>query len=732
MARRTQIFSQLPWDGGLNSSVDPAMIGPNDLVQAENVVFATSGSRLKREGRSYLDTSLPATATRSSSGTTRTIVFASSVSIASPEDRMLVVGEKIDVSGMGNANYNCSGGTILSVSTTTIEYTFTGAASLAEGSTADTGGTVTKSSTVIGVHDYWYFDSSTQSKLHYYMALTSQGKLFRHDENGRRKEITKRAEVAQVQTVVCGAASTITTGDYFKLYSAKDVTTYLVWYNKDSGGGAPVVANTTLVPVAIAAADTASQVATATQTAIDALADFTASVNTATVTITNAAVGDCTTVVDGPTASATGFTFARTTAGTGPATAIDADPELDLCDMKTYNERLIFTMNGDNNTPKVFYAADATDTWEDLYGAPDALWISEHQGRLLLNDKDLPDRIHYSPVQDHTLWQGRGDSGAVDFFKGDGDPNGISAIFPSFKGQVIVAKHSRIDRVAGDDVTTDPLLPLSTGIGVVSHNAVVAVDMDDVPFPSARGFHSLVATDTTGDFESNFLSKKIQPSFSSWETERFKYMQGAYIQPLNSVAWSVAEEGNTTQNALWLFNVERQEWYVWPSADAQSVTTARDSNGKIRLLTGDSNGRLHLWQNGTYSDFGSTGISYRIKSGTIYVDGSPETIKMFKKLKLYFRPRGDFNFTVYFKVDNFAVQALTFDQTADADELGGEFILGSSILGNASTLAPFTKDITGIGRGCSIEVFQSGAEGQVEIYGYAIEYELADVSDISE
>lgn len=732
MARRTQIFSQIPWDGGLNTSVDPAMIGPNDLVQADNVVFATSGSRLKREGRSYLDTTIPATASRSSSGTTRTIVFASSVSINSPEDRMLVVGELVDISGMGNANYNSDDCEILSVSGTTITYTFTGAASLAESSTADTGGTVTRSSTIIVCHDYWYFDSSTQTKLHYYMALTSQGKLFRYDENGRRVEITKRAEAAQVQTVVCGAASTITTGDYFNLYSAKDVTRYLVWYNKDSGGGAPAVANTTNVAVAIAAADTAAQVASATQAAIDALADFSASVNTATVTITNAAVGDCTTLSDGPTAAATGFTFARTTAGTGPATAIDASPALELGDMKTYNERLVFTMNGDGNTPKIFYAADGTTTWEDLYGAPDAQWIGEHQGRLLLNDKDNPDRVHYSPVQDHTLWQGRGDSGSVDFFKGDGDPNGVSAIFPSFKSQLVVSKEGRIDRVAGDDITTDPIGEISKGIGSPAHKAVVAVDMDDVLFPSRRGFHSLIATDTTGDFGSNFLSKKIQGSFSTWEAERMKYMQGAYCPSLNSVAWSVAEEGDTVQNTLWLKNIERQEWYRWPNADARALTAARDSAGKIRFLTGTSDSRLVMWQNGTYTDLGSDSINYRIKSGTIYVDSNPETVKMFKKLKLYFRPRGDFNFTVYFKVDNFPVQALTFDQTADADELGGEFILGSSILGNAATLAPFTKDITGIGRGCSIEVFQSGVEAQVEIYGYAIEYELADVSDISE
>jgi hypothetical protein len=102
---------------------------------------------------------------------------------------------------------------------------------------------------------------------------------------------------------------------------------------------------------------------------------------------------------------------------------------------------------------------------------------------------------------------------------------------------------------------------------------------------------------------------------------------------------------------------------------------------------------------------------------------------MFKRVTFYFRPVGDYSFTTYFKVDNQSPQALTFSQTADADTLGGEFILGTSMLGNSATLAPYTQQVEGVGRGCSLEVFQSGVEAQVEIYGYSIEYELADVAD---
>lgn len=55
MARRTQIFQQIPWNGGLNSSVDSGIIPSTDLTIADNVLFSSSGSRLKREGFSYYD-----------------------------------------------------------------------------------------------------------------------------------------------------------------------------------------------------------------------------------------------------------------------------------------------------------------------------------------------------------------------------------------------------------------------------------------------------------------------------------------------------------------------------------------------------------------------------------------------------------------------------------------------------------------------------------------------------
>lgn len=133
-----------------------------------------------------------------------------------------------------------------------------------------------------------------------------------------KDEITgTSASVAEIQTVVCLAASGITTGDYFLLYSAKDETPYYVWYNKDGGGGDPAPAGKTAIAVAIAAADTAIVVAGATATAIQAAnsgKDFTAANGgTSTCTITNVNKGSCTNASD----VNAGGTHAVTTNGVG-------------------------------------------------------------------------------------------------------------------------------------------------------------------------------------------------------------------------------------------------------------------------------------------------------------------------------------------------------------------------------------------------------------------------------
>jgi hypothetical protein len=606
LARRTQVFQQLPWRGGLNSAVDSGVLPPDDLQQADNVVFTSSGARTKRQGFTYWDSAsdIPAVTHRSSSGTTRTLVFASTLSDSDVDK--LVAGEGITVSTTATSGnefdyYRVTAGTVTALSTTntsndTITYTATG--SLTEGSTATTTATVTRAYPIVRIHDYWRFTGSALAQL--VIGITSQPKIFKYDSAGRRKEVAK-----------------------------------------DSGA----------------------------------------------------------------------------TARSGTATQVDSI---------VFNETLIVGQSRLDNKP-IKYKPETDADWVDLGGTPpDFSIMAVHLNRVWTNDKANRDRLHYSATGDHEQWNGQEDSGALDIRPGDGDPVGITAIF-TFKGRLFVAKKTKLYQIVGSSPEDFQVVDASAGLGVESHLATAAIDQDDVLYVSSKGAHSVATTASYSDFATTYLSAKIQPTFNELVLSRLPFTQAAYVPPINSVAFAVSESDANVADTLYLYNVQSKEWYRWPDISAQSLGVISLSSTPT-LFIGTADGKLIRTQNGAYTDFSTTGIRYRIKSGTIYPDNSPVTVKAFKRVTLFYRPTGSYSITVRVKIDNYSEQALVFNQNVAGDLLGSTFILGTSILGSSGQFAPFTLPIDGYGRGFTIEVEQTGTAEQIAIYGFAVEYEMADVS----
>ena len=610
MPRRTQVFQQLPATGGLNSSVDSGLLPPNDLQQADNIVFASNGARIKREGFDYWDSisNVPAVTHRSSSGTTRTLVFASTLTVTTVGEEIdkLVAGEGITVtttatSGNEYDYYRITAGTVATITTTTVTndtITYTGTGSLTEGSTATTTCTVKRAYPIVLIKDYWRFTGSANSQK--IVVATSQPLLFKYDTAGRRTAILKDA----------GAAA---------------------------------------------------RAGTATQ--------------------------QCSVV---------------------------------------FNERLIIGQSRQNNTPIKYDPATDAD-WVDLPGSPPDFSIcTVFLNRIWTNDKDLPDRLHYSATANESKWHGPDDSGAIDIRPGDGDPVGITGIY-AFKGRLFVAKKNRMYQVVGDSPENFQVLDVSSGLGAEGQLSGAPVDQEDFLYVSSKGVHSLSTTSNYSDFSASYLSAKIQPTFNEFQRSRLANSQAVYVPTLNSVAFSISESDANQSDTIYLFNVENKEWYKWPDVSAQALAVALLSSSPT-LLIGTSESKIIKAQNGEYTDFDTTAIRYRIKTGTIYPDNAPMSLKRFLRLTLFYRPVGSYSATVRVKIDNFSEQALSFTQVSEGDLLGSTFILGSSVLGSSSQFAPFTLPLDGIGRGCTIEVEQSGTDEQLAIYGYALEYMPADVS----
>lgn len=606
MPRRTPLFQQLPWTGGLNTAVDPGVIPPNDLVQADNMVFTTAGIRRKREGFSYFDSNsdIPASVSRSSSGTTRKITFGAAITNATVDQ--LAVGEMIVITtsaaGNNEATYFVTTGALITaISTTnvtddTIEYT--GVGSLAEGTTATTTLTVSRRYPIIKLIDYWRYNGTTM--VQQIVGITQQPLLFKYDTSGNRKLIAKDAS---------GTAFTGTAGK---------------------------------------------------------------------------------------------------------------------ADMLIFNDAVIVGTSRTGNTPKK-YDPDVDTEWRDLPGTPpDFSIMAQHLNRVWTNDKTNGARLHYSATANAEKWQGSDDSGALDIRPGDGDPTGITGIFP-FKGRLFVAKEDRMYQVVGDSPENFQVLDVSNGLGLISHASIAQVDQDDVFYVSKKGLHSAATTSNYGDFTATFLSSKIQPSFQDWVAARLEYTKSLYISELNSVFFAVSEMSTTTADNLWAYNIQAKEWYRWPGINVQAMAMAKISNEQVPLFALNS-GKIYKGLNGTYADPSSAAIVFRAKTGTIYPDNNPMTLKMFKRITVFFRPQTSFNILIRVKVDNFAEQVLNFTDTLEGDTLGTTFVLGASILGTSSYFSPYSLPIDGIGHGCVVTVEQTGVNEQGDIYGFAIEYEPADIA----
>lgn len=396
------------------------------------------------------------------------------------------------------------------------------------------------------------------------------------------------------------------------------------------------------------------------------------------------------------------------------------------------NNLLIIAVDGTGNVLKKWSGAGST---ADLGGTPPvASFCRQHLGRIFCNDKANSDRLHYSETGNPEIWNGTGDSGAIDIGIGDGDPEGITAIFPTFKGDLFIAKRTKLYRLTGYTPESFSIELVSSGVGCISHNSVVLADQDDIYFISEKGCHSLGATAKFGDFEGAFVSADIQKTFNdNWVKNRLKYIYGVYLSTINSIAFTVTDSSisSTENKTLWLYNIAIKAWYRWPNISCSSLTAVSDSDQR-RFFIGTNQSRVSKSFHSTNFDISNTGtnsaILYTVKSGIIFVDRNPYTLKGFKRFSLLYRPEGSHTITATLKIDNYSNQAVTFTQNTSVSLLGSTFILGTSTLGLAFVLAPYTNSIDGYGRGIQITLNNSGTDSLVDIQGFVIEYEPAGIA----
>lgn len=391
------------------------------------------------------------------------------------------------------------------------------------------------------------------------------------------------------------------------------------------------------------------------------------------------------------------------------------------------NNLFIFAVDGVDN--KIMSYSGTSTSYQNLENAPEGSIVRQHLGRLWTNDKTRPDRLHYSTTFNPTEWLGVGDSGALDIGLGDGDPEGITAIFPSFKGVLFVAKRTKLYKISGYTPESFIVELVSSGIGCVSHNSIALIDQDDIYFVSERGVHSIKATDAYGDFEGAYLSLPIQTTFTDrFVKSRLKYAKAVYVPTLNSYALSVTDDAysSTENKAIWLFNTTYKAWYEWPNLSCESIAGVQQSGKRIFYL-GSSTTRVAQGLVDSDSDTSESGVAMAIlftaATGQIYPTDNIYTQVGFKKIGIALRPEGNFELIIKFQIDGQEEQQITYSKS-DVEVLDVDFVLDESVLQPTSVLDPAIFSIDGYGRSFVLTIEQASTNKNIEIQGFSVEYEM--------
>ena len=353
---------------------------------------------------------------------------------------------------------------------------------------------------------------------------------------------------------------------------------------------------------------------------------------------------------------------------------------------------------------------------------PSGKYCRVHYGRFwIAGVSGNEHKLYFSQAFDPEEWSTG--AGWLEIDPDDGSKGGITAIFPSFQGEMIVAKIDKLYKISGSTPSTFRVSPITTSIGCVSHNGIAAVQ-DDIIFHSERGITSVkTAENVKGDVQSTFLSAPIHNLYQKINKARYENMSGVFVPSLNSYIFSCSIDSATLNNRVFGYNIIINEWFEWTNYTSQTLSMIRDSSNRLRLMNGDDTGfvnRYNEFEQSPYSDFGSEAINFKIKTGAIYIQNKPHESWSYKGLWVTAASTEDATITVAYKIDNLEEQTKTL--TLDVEgALLGTMVLGTDLLGGKQTLLPYYVPLDGIGHSIQLTMSISSTTVNIQIFGYDIE-----------
>ncbi len=409
----------------------------------------------------------------------------------------------------------------------------------------------------------------------------------------------------------------------------------------------------------------------------------------------------------------------------------------------TYQRTLVWSDN-DGGSQASIWQWTGTEAPELLENAPPFLFMTEHQQRLvgvtraepltvfISADRKPDDYINPDDINpDADLFDLLLDAATIPVPAKRSDV--ITAVWGDFYGSLIVWTTSSVWRITGNGVFSYSLSNISQTVGCANAKCLVMFG-NDIWFASNYGIHSLQATDQFGDIQVQYPSIAIQ---SMWQQNskapvrvNRQQLEGARMAHYRSrsliyVYYPVL--------GILIYNTVTQQWYgPWTIFSNAMESVQVEAPLTEYVMHGLETGRIGYTDFGYKADFDE---SYELLLESANINGrsiDPSLIgmrKSFKLLRLYFSPRGKWDYTVKWFAsmeDDLRTDVRNQLTPGTAYTVSEDFRVsiapdGKMFSGNEIQIAEIDLDVTGYA--LNFKITQDGLAQDLVLLGFQVEFE---------
>lgn len=338
-------------------------------------------------------------------------------------------------------------------------------------------------------------------------------------------------------------------------------------------------------------------------------------------------------------------------------------------------------------------------------------------------------------ISDYTLLNG---GLSIKVRDGDGDPLGITALSPTFRGDLFAFKSQSLYRLYNAG-TTYGVDTVTDQVGCVCPNTIVATQ-NDLYWVSDRAIHSLTMTANYGATEESTITYPIYEQFIetvNWAAA--KYMWATYDIYSNSYLLAYPAQGSPVPNRILGFNISTRQFFEWTDQDYGCVFQYIDDSKRRRTMVALNDGRIG-YMNETYTTSFDEPVTVDIETPVIFPKGSPAKVVNFTQGKLMCKPTAkDVYIDFSYQIDSNEVQSFRLNTygSGDGATIGGnqnKDKIGQGKIGqNKNKLVAITLPIQGTGSSIQMRFIQDPPQDDpdqyVELYGYDLEFDYSEDTD---